>query len=99
MNYDGLIERDNAVPLGAVNPSMLDALRRTLVTLWAMLIFLLVPAFFLSFQGSWMRKVADSLPIKEANSQLKSQAPQDPPADAKEKGNASSLDTKAEHSQ
>lgn len=75
MNTDNFEPIIPTIPAPVSKISWLQRMRSALVTLWAVALFLLVPAFFLSYQGNWMGKVAAAWNLKERSS---TQAP--PPA-------------------
>ena len=40
-------------------------LRAVLVFIYAFILFLLIPLFFINYNGEWMQRIAEKLPIQE----------------------------------
>ena len=44
---------------------ILRSLRIILVFIYAVLLLILIPLFFLNYNGEWLHKVAEALPVRE----------------------------------
>ena len=44
---------------------ILRSVRIILVFIYAIILLILIPLFFMNYNGEWLKKVADALPVKE----------------------------------